>query len=133
MFAPDATLSFTVQGNIMTSNLIAPTLIIDGYLAPVPVVGTRQFAIMSGRHQLKVHSQWLRRYGRAAVDVDIAPGQTLEVYYAPPYHQFSDEGMMGLSPQPRRGRGLLVGTWVVAGLVSVSVTALVIAMVLATA
>jgi len=101
----------------MTSNLIAPTLTIDGYLAPVPVSGTRQIPIMSGRHHLRVHSQWMRRYGHAAIDIDVAPGQSLEVFYAPPYHQFSDDGSMGLTPQTRKGRGSIIGMWVVLGLV----------------
>ncbi|WP_454859278.1 hypothetical protein [Promicromonospora soli] len=117
VFAPDAALSFTVQGNIMTSNLIAPTLTIDGHLAPVPISGTRQIPIMSGRHHLQVHSQWMRRYGHAAIDIDVVPGQNLEVFYAPPYHQFSNDGSMGLTPQARKGRGLIIGLWVFVGLV----------------
>jgi hypothetical protein len=117
VFAPDAVLSFTVQGNIMTSNLIAPTLTIDGYLASVPLAGTRQIPIMSGRHHLRAHSQWMRRYGHATIDIDVVPGQTLEIFYAPPYHQFSDEGSMGLSPQPRKGRAFsILAAWVVPGL-----------------
>jgi hypothetical protein len=68
------------------------TLTIDGHLAPVPVSGTRQIPIMSGRHHLQVHSQWMRRYGHAAIDIDVVPGQSLEVFYAPPYHQFSNDG-----------------------------------------
>jgi hypothetical protein len=115
--APDAALSFTVQGNIMTSNMIAPTLTIDGYLAPVPIAGTRQIPIMSGRHHLRAHSQWMRRYGHATIDIDVVPGQTLEVFYAPPYHQFIDDGSMGLSPQPRKGRAFfIIAAWVVPGL-----------------
>ncbi|MEU4386859.1 hypothetical protein [Promicromonospora sp. NPDC023805] len=131
VFAPDATLSFTVQGSVMTSNLVAPTLTIDGHLAPLPIVGNRTFAIMSGRHRLQVHSQWMRRYGHAAIDVDIAPGQTLEVFYAPPYHQFSDDGAMGLNPQARKGRGFLVGTWAFVVLLVFVMPALMTAIVLA--
>lgn len=133
VFAPDATLSFTVQGTIMTSNLVAPTLTIDGFPAPVPVVGNRTFAIMSGRHRLQAHAQWMRRYGHAAIDVDIAPGQTLEVFYAPPHHQFSEEGAMGLNPQTRKGSGFLVATWAVLGLALLSVPVSGIAVVLAMA
>lgn len=89
------------------------------------------FAIMSGRHRLQVHSQWMRRYGHAAVDVDIAPGQTLEVFYAPPHHQFSNDGAMGLSPQTRGGRGFLVGIWVFVVLLVFVVPVLLTAIVLA--
>lgn len=117
MFAPDALLRFTVQGTITTSNLIAPSLTIDGYDAPVPVCGTRDIPIMSGRHRLAAHSRWMRRYGHASLDIDIAPGQVLEVFYAPPHHQFDDRGAMGSSPQVRRGVGALVGVWVAVGMV----------------
>lgn len=127
MFAPNAVLSLTVQGNIMTSNPIAPTLTIDGHPAPVPISGTRQIPIMSGRHHLQVHSQWMRRYGHATIDVDVVPGQNLEVFYAPPYHQFSDHGSMGLTPQARKGRGFLIGVWVVPGLVILLPAAAVVA------
>ena len=128
VFAPDAVLSFTVQGSMMTSNLIAPTLTIDGHLAPVPVTGTRQIPIMSGRHHLRAHSQWLRRYGHASLEIDVVPGQTLEVFYAPPYHQFSDDGSMGLSPQPREGRAFfIIAAWVVPGLVVLGVLGVVFA------
>ena len=45
------------------------------------------------------------------------PGQSLEVFYAPPYHQLSDNGSIGLTPQTRKGRGVIIGMWVVLGLV----------------
>lgn len=121
-------LSFTVQGNIMTSNLIAPTLTIDDHLAPVPVTGTRQIPIVSGHHHLRAHSQWLRRFGHAGMEIDVAPGQTLEVFYAPPYHQFSDDGSMGLSPQPRTGRAFfIIAAGIVPGLLVLGVLGMFIA------
>jgi hypothetical protein len=104
---PDALLKFTVQGNIMTSNLVPPTLTIDGFPASTTLAGTKDIPIMSGRHHLQAHSQWMRRYGQAELIVDISPGQTVEVFYAPPYHQFTD-GAMGLTPQPRKGTGFLI-------------------------
>lgn len=107
-FVPDALLKFTVQGNIMTSNLVPPSLTIDGYAAPTSMTGTRDIPIMSGRHHLRVHSQWLRTYGSAVLDVDIASGQTVEVFYAAPYHQFADQGSIGLTRQARKGRGFLI-------------------------
>ncbi|WP_454858517.1 hypothetical protein [Promicromonospora soli] len=116
VFAPDAVLSFTVQGNLMTSNWIAPSLTIDGHPAELPITGTRQIPIMSGRHHLRVHSQWLRQYGHAALDIEIAPGENLQVFYAPPHQNFFNEGSMGLSPQPRKGRGYFIATWTVIGL-----------------
>ena len=111
-FQPDATLKFTVQGNVMTSNLVPPTLTIDGFNAPTPSGGGSTFIpIMSGPHRLDVHSQWLRRYGQASLDVMIQPGTQTEVFYAPPFPQFTT-GALGLAPQPRRGLGCLVGVLV---------------------
>jgi hypothetical protein len=108
-FQPDATLKFTVQGNVMTSNLVPPTLSIDGYPAPASAGGgSTLIPIMSGPHRLKVHSQWLRRYGQASLDVVIHPRTQLEVFYAPPFHQFTI-GALGLAPQQRRGLGCLIG------------------------
>jgi hypothetical protein len=118
-FQPDATLTFTVQGNALTSNLVPPTLTIDGYPAPTPSGGgSTHIPIMSGPHRLDVHSQWLRRYGQAGLDVVIQPRSRLEVFYAPPWHQFTG-GSLGLAPQQRKGFGCLVGLLV--GIVAVPV------------
>lgn len=108
-YQPDATLKFTVQGNVMTSNLVAPTLTIDGYIAPTPSGGgSTLIPIRSGVHRLQVHSQWLRQYGQASLEVMIQPQTQLEVFYAPPWHQFTT-GSLGLAPQPRKGVGCLIG------------------------
>jgi hypothetical protein len=108
-FQPDAALKFTVQGNVLTSNLVPPTLTIDGYPAPAPSLGgSSVIPIRSGPHRLEVHSQWLRRYGQATLDVVIQPQSQLEVFYAPPYHQFTT-GALGMAPQQRRGLGCLIG------------------------
>lgn len=108
-FQPDASLKFTVQGNALTSNLLAPTFTIDGYPAPAPSGGgSTHIPIMSGPHRLEVYSQWMRRYGQASLDVVIPPRTEVEVFYAPPWHQFTT-GSMGLQPQKRQGVGCLVG------------------------
>ena len=73
----------------------------------------------------------MRRYGNAALDIEVLPGQTLEVFYAPPYHQFSDDGSMGLEPQARKGRGVIIGMWVVVGLVVLLPAALIAVVVIA--
>jgi hypothetical protein len=121
---PDAVLSFTVQGNIMTSNWIAPTLTIDGYPVAAPITGSRRVPIWSGRHHLRAHSQWLWNYGHAAIDIDVLPGQTLEVFYAPPHRNTIKDGSMGLRPQRRKGRGSFIGTWVVLGLLAIATVGL---------
>lgn len=108
-FQPDATLKFTVQGNVLTSNMVAPTLTIDGFNAPTPTMGgSTLIPIMSGPHRLQVHSQWLRQYGQAALDIVVQPQSQLEVFYAPPFHQFTT-GAMGFEAQQRKGLGCLIG------------------------
>jgi hypothetical protein len=49
----------------------------------------------------------MRRYGQAALDITVAPGQIVEVFYAPPWHQFS-RGRMGFTRQKRPGVGFLL-------------------------
>ena len=116
-YQPDATLKFTVQGNVLTSNLVAPTLTIDGFNAPTPSGGgSTLIPIRSGPHRLQVHSQWLRQYGQASLDLMIPPQTQLEVFYAPPWHQFTT-GSLGLAPQPRKGLGCLIG--LVVGVVAI--------------
>lgn len=122
-FHPDATLRFTVQGNVMTSNMVPPMLTIDGHKAPSRMSGSVDIPIESGWHHLEASSQWLRRYGQAAFDVDIAPGQVVEVFYAPPFHQFTS-GEMGLTPQKRKGAGLMWGFFGGLGLFVVVVVAI---------
>ncbi|MFD6444593.1 hypothetical protein ACFWEJ_05815 [Promicromonospora sp. NPDC060204] len=130
--APDAVLSFTVQGNFLTTNMVPPRLTIDGWPAPLPVTGTRKIPIWSGRHHLQVHSQWLRQYGHAALDIDVAPGQTLDVFYAPPHQNFYDQGAIGHGPQVRRGRGVMIATWTMISLLLLAVVGLFLGMTLAT-
>ena len=120
-------LSFTAQGNFLTSNWIAPTLTIDGHPAEVPITGTRQIPIMAGRHHLRAHSQWLRRYGHAVMDIDVSPGEVVQVFYAPPHQNIFDEGSMGSDPQPRKGRGYAIAVWTVIGLLMFSVFGLLFA------
>jgi hypothetical protein len=113
---PGSMLKFTVQGNALTSNMVPPTLTIDGYPAPAPSMGgSVMIPIRPGPHRLEAYSQWLRRYGQASLDVMISPNSTLEVFYAPPFHQFTT-GSMGLSEQKRAGVGCLIAIFGIAGL-----------------
>lgn len=103
---PSAALKFTVQGNIMTTNMVPPSLTIDGFSAPTSI-GSTMIPIQPGQHHLEVHSQWMRRYGQAAMDVSIQPSSTTEVFYAAPVHQFTT-GSMGLTKQTRKGLPVLL-------------------------
>ena len=96
---------------MLTSNFVPPTLTIDGHPAPA-ATGSTVIPIQPGPHHLEVYSQWLRRYGQAALDVQIPPNAMVEVFYAPPLHQFTT-GELGFTPQQRKGIGCFVGLLVV--------------------
>jgi len=108
---PSSALKFTVQGSVLTSNLVPPTLTIDGYPASA-ATGSTVIPIQPGQHHLEVYSQWLRRYGQAALDVQVPPNAMVEVFYAPPLHQFTT-GELGFTPQQRKGIGCFVSLIVV--------------------
>ncbi|WP_134738116.1 hypothetical protein [Nocardioides sp. 503] len=102
--APDPStgwLQLTLQGNVMTSGLIPPTVRINGYQVPTRY-GLNTIPLPAGRWHVDVHGQWLRTYGQAALDVDLAPGQQVPVFYAMPYHQFTT-GSIGFEKQKRKG------------------------------
>lgn len=117
-------IKFTVQGNVMSSNLVAPALTIDGQRAPAPNAGgSTVIPVPPGQHRLEAYSQWMRQYGQASLDVSVPPHAMVEVFYAPPYHQFTT-GAMGLTAQPRKGMtGLVVVLAVVVVLIILFVVA----------
>ena len=90
----------------MTSNMISPKVRLNGY----PVAssyGANVFPVPPGHWHIDVDCQWLRTYGQAALDLDLAEGQTVDAFYAPPYHQFA-RGRIGLERQSRPGVMFLV-------------------------
>ncbi len=95
------TLALTVQGSALTSGFFTPKVFVDGY--PVPVAfGTTPIPLVPGRHRVDVHTWWLLRYGEASIEVDVAPGGVVPVFYAVPWHQLSS-GSIGFLPQQRKG------------------------------
>ncbi len=97
-----------IQGSQLTSNLIVPSLLLDG--RPVASrYGENAYQLPAGRHRVELYGQWLRRYGQALLDVDIAPGAAVDVFYAAPWHQFTT-GSIGFVKQARKGVGGLVAT-----------------------
>ena len=85
----------------MTSNMISPKVRLNGY----PVAssyGANIFPVPPGHWHIDVDCQWMRTYGQAALDLDLAEGQTVDAFYAPPYHQFA-KGRIGLQRQRRPG------------------------------
>jgi hypothetical protein len=102
--APTGTIRLTIQGNVMTSNAITPSVDVNGYRVPSRY-GTQDVVVYAGRTRLDVHAQWVRRYGEASLDLLVEPGQVVEVWYAAPWHQFA-RGSMGFAPQSRPGKAL---------------------------
>lgn len=105
--APTGTLVLNVQGSPLVQSIVPPSLTINGH--PVRLAyGRNVIPCPPGPQHLSMHLQWMRRYGQAELDLNMAPGQTVEVFYAGPYHQFT-HGQIGFQPQKHHGLGLLFG------------------------
>jgi hypothetical protein len=91
----------TVQGNWFTSNAIRPFVKLNGYTVESRY-GVNVHPVPPGRWHIDVHCSWLREYGQAEYDVDVADGQTVDVFYGPPWHQFA-RGRIGPTEQKRPG------------------------------
>jgi hypothetical protein len=99
-------LVLTLQGNVMTSSMVPPRVRLNGY--PVPTsYGQNVLPLPAGRWHIDVSCQWLREFGQAALDVDVAPGQHVPVFYAAPMHQFAT-GSIGFEKQPRKGLAIFL-------------------------
>jgi hypothetical protein len=116
------TIRLTIQGSVLTSNAITPRVRINGY--PVPSrYGVQDLPVYVGPNHIDVDTQWMRTYGQAGIDTTVAPGQVVEVWYAPPVHQFA-RGNIGFTKQPRPGMGCL---WVGLGVLALFVVLAVVA------
>jgi hypothetical protein len=105
---PMGMLHLTIQGSVMTSNVIPPTVRLNGY--PVPIkYGRNDIPVYAGPLHIDIHSQWMRTFGKAALDCTVYPNQAVPVFYASPYHQFASAGSIGHSKVKRNGLGLLLG------------------------
>ena len=113
---PAGWIQLTLQGNVMTSSVVPPTVRLNGY--PVATsYGVNALAVPAGRWRVEVHCQWLRQFGQAALDVDVAPGQQVPVFYAAPMHQFTT-GSIGFEQQRRKGVWFFVALMAFIGLVA---------------
>ncbi len=114
-------LNLTIQGSVMTSSFIPPTVRLNGY--PVKVkYGRNDIPVFAGPLHIDVHCEWMKTFGRAALDCTIQPNQAVPVFYASPYHQFANEGSIGHSKVKRKGKGFFIGLMaVVVGIAVLSV------------
>ncbi|WGX94288.1 hypothetical protein [Nocardioides sp. L-11A] len=124
---PPGHLRVHVQGNRMLT-MITPSVQVNGY--PVAVrFGPNVIPMPPGVHTVSAHAQWMWRYGQASQRVQLAPGQTVDVYYAAPVLTFMS-GAMGLTKQ--RAPGLLAFVLLLAVLLLL-VVGLPVALILASA
>lgn len=100
------TIRLTIQGSEMTSNMIVPTCTINGHSVPTRY-GVQDLPVWAGPTRVALQAQWIRTYGQAALDVNVAPGQVVPVFYAAPLHQFTT-GTIGHTKQSRKGKGCLL-------------------------
>lgn len=120
---PMGTLQLTIQGSALTSNLVPPTVQLNGYSVPVKY-GRNDIPVPAGPLHIDVHSQWILTYGKAALDCTVQPNQVVPVFYASPYHQFTS-GSIGHTKVKRKGLGTLLG--IVGAIVAVVVLVSVLA------
>lgn len=123
---PMGMLAFTLQGSVLTSSMILPEVRLNGHRIQVRY-GRQDIPVPAGPVHVEASTQWMRTYGQAALDVTVAPGQLVPVFYATPWHQFTT-GSMGHQEQQRKGLGgflaiiggtvLLVVILVVAGILA---------------
>ncbi len=107
---PPGFINLTIQGNVLTSSMITPSVVLDGH--PIPAqYGLNLIPVIPGRHHVHVYGEWMRRYGQADIQLDVPVGQHVPVFYRAPFHQFTT-GNIGHVPQPMKGLGVLIGVMV---------------------
>jgi hypothetical protein len=100
-------LHLTIQGSALTSNMLTPTVVVDGRHLPASY-GTNTYPLPPGPHHLQIYAQWLRKYGQAQMPLNIVAGQQVPVFYRAPLHQFTT-GSIGHQKQTAKGKGCLFG------------------------
>lgn len=99
--SPSAVIRLTIQGSKFSTNIVTPTVTLNGLLVPSQY-GTQDYTVLPGVTRVEIFSSWYRQYGQAEADVSLAPGNMVELYYAVPWHQFT-RGALGTVKQKRPG------------------------------
>jgi hypothetical protein len=90
-----------IQGSVMTSNMITPTVVVNGARMSSRY-GENVFPVYAGPTRVELSAQWVRQYGQASMETVVPEGQTVTLWYAAPYHQFA-RGRIGYEKQRRPG------------------------------
>lgn len=79
----------------------SPSVAVNGYSYSCSF-GVQDIWVWAGWNRLVVDLTYPRGFGSAVLDVDVAPGQIVPVWYAPPW-AWPFPGRMGYTPQTRSG------------------------------
>lgn len=104
--AQQGTIRLTIQGNEMTAGMLTPTVVVSGHRVNSRF-GTMDVPVWAGPNRVDVHTNWMKEYGQASLEVQVRPGEVVPVFYAVPWHQFS-RGSIGHEKQKRKGAGAFV-------------------------
>jgi len=99
-------LRVNIQGSAMTSSFVPPTLLINNQVVRSSY-GPNDYVLPAGQYHVSAYAQLMLRYGDAALDLVLNPGQAIEVFYGAPFNQFTS-GSMGFTKQRRKGFALLL-------------------------
>ena len=114
-------LRLTLQGSVMTSSMITPAVVVNGWRVPVQY-GENVIPVHAGPNRIDVSCQWLKKYGQATLVTMVPDGGQVAVYYAAPMHQFS-RGAIGYEKQRRPG---VLGFGLMLGVILLVVLALIV-------
>lgn len=105
-----------VQGLVRNPKRVQFSLQVDGQ--PVACqLGANSVPLAAGRHRLALGGLLRRRpFGGVVMDVDVRPGEVVNVFYAPPLNKWT-AGNIGLVPQQHTGLGLYFVVWTWLGVV----------------
>ena len=66
-------LRLTLQGSAMTSSMITPTVLVNGWRVPVRY-GENVIPVYAGPNRIDVSCQWLKRFGEATLETTVPSG-----------------------------------------------------------
>ena len=68
---PQGLIRLTIQGNEITAGPMVPTVAVSGHRINSRF-GTMDVPVWAGPNRVDIHTNWLRQYGQAGLDVAVA-------------------------------------------------------------